>query len=107
MLKLARFIQLAEKVQSAQIQRCLSTTPALSKTVQAKLKEESKPAPEEDLSFSHEEQRETLEMLIDPTQKFFEEVNNPDKNDALERVDDESLKGLWEMGAFALQVPQI
>ncbi|VEN40452.1 unnamed protein product [Callosobruchus maculatus] len=126
MLKLARFIQLAEKVQSAQIQRCLSVTPALSKTVQTKLKEESKPAPEEDLSFvmnvfkgqvEHrqlfpypksltEEQRETLEMLIDPTQKFFEEVNDPDKNDALEKVDDESLKGLWEMGAFALQVPQ-
>lgn len=52
------------------------------------------------------EQRETLQMLVDPCQKFFEEVNNPAKNDAEEKVAEDSLKGLWEMGAFGLQVPQ-
>lgn len=52
------------------------------------------------------EQRETLQMLVDPTQKFFEEVNDPAKNDAEEKVDENSLKGLWELGAFSLQVPQ-
>lgn len=54
----------------------------------------------------NEEQRETLTMLVDPVEKFFEEVNDPTKNDALEKVEDESLKGLWELGAFGLQVPQ-
>lgn len=45
-------------------------------------------------------------MLVDPTTKFFEEVNDPAKNDLEEKVEEKSLKGLWEMGAFALQVPQ-
>ncbi|XP_057656390.1 very long-chain specific acyl-CoA dehydrogenase, mitochondrial [Diorhabda carinulata] len=54
----------------------------------------------------NEEQRETLQMLVDPTIKFFEEVNDAAKNDLEEKVDETSLKGLWDMGAFALQVPQ-
>ncbi|KAJ8926911.1 hypothetical protein NQ314_020763 [Rhamnusium bicolor] len=54
----------------------------------------------------NEEQRETLQMLVDPCSKFFEEVNDPAKNDAEEKVEEKSLKGLWELGAFALQVPQ-
>ncbi|KAK7863158.1 hypothetical protein R5R35_012772 [Gryllus longicercus] len=53
-----------------------------------------------------EEQKETLTMLVDPTTKFFEEVNDPAKNDALETVEEKSLDGLWELGAFSLQVPQ-
>lgn len=53
----------------------------------------------------NEEQKETLEMLIDPTQKFFEEVNDAAKNDALEKVEDATMQGLREMGAFGLQVP--
>lgn len=57
-------------------------------------------------SVLNEEQRETLQMLVDPTTKFFEEVNDPAKNDLEEKVEEKSLKGLWEMGAFALQVPQ-
>ncbi|XP_037784673.1 very long-chain specific acyl-CoA dehydrogenase, mitochondrial-like [Penaeus monodon] len=52
-----------------------------------------------------EEQRETLEMLVDPTEKFFEEVNDAAKNDALEKVEDHTLEGLKELGAFGLQVP--
>jgi very long chain acyl-CoA dehydrogenase len=52
------------------------------------------------------EQKETLEMLVDPCAKFFEEKNDPLKNDAMEKVDDTSMQGLREMGAFGLQVPQ-
>ncbi|XP_071503962.1 very long-chain specific acyl-CoA dehydrogenase, mitochondrial-like [Diadema antillarum] len=51
------------------------------------------------------EQRENLEMLIDPTMKFFEEVNDAEKNDALEKVEDHTMQGLRELGAFGLQVP--
>ncbi|XP_018571262.1 very long-chain specific acyl-CoA dehydrogenase, mitochondrial [Anoplophora glabripennis] len=54
----------------------------------------------------NEEQRETLQMLVDPVQKFFEEINDPAKNDAEEKVEEKSLNALWELGAFALQVPQ-
>lgn len=35
-----------------------------------------------------------------------QEVNNPLKNDQLEKVEETSLDGLWELGAFGLQVPQ-
>lgn len=35
-----------------------------------------------------------------------QEVNDPAKNDALEAVEPQSLEGLWELGAFGLQVPQ-
>jgi hypothetical protein len=34
----------------------------------------------------NEEQKENVKMLIDPISKFFEEKNNPDKNDQLEKV---------------------
>lgn len=37
---------------------------------------------------------------------LFQEVNDPLKNDQLEKVEDKSLAGLWELGAFGLQVPQ-
>lgn len=53
-----------------------------------------------------EEQRETLQMLVDPTEKFFTEVNNPAKNEELETVEENTLAGLWDLGAFSLQVPQ-
>lgn len=53
-----------------------------------------------------EEQRETLQMLVDPTSKFFAEVNDPAKNDDEAKVDEKVSAGLWELGAFGLQVPQ-
>lgn len=37
---------------------------------------------------------------------MFQEVNDPAKNDAAEKVDEKVLAGLWELGAFGLQVPQ-
>lgn len=106
--------------------RCLTTS--VSSTAQAQVAEKQQPkaAPQEDLSFVmnifrgniearqvfpfpnvlNEEQRDTLQMLVDPVSKFFAEVNNPAKNDEIETVEENTLAGLWEMGAFSLQVPQ-
>ncbi|XP_064293711.1 very long-chain specific acyl-CoA dehydrogenase, mitochondrial isoform X2 [Phalacrocorax carbo] len=52
-----------------------------------------------------EEQEQTLQELVGPVTRFFEEVNNPARNDALERVEEATMQGLKEMGAFGLQVP--
>ncbi|XP_050313261.1 very long-chain specific acyl-CoA dehydrogenase, mitochondrial [Anthonomus grandis grandis] len=93
---------------------------------QAAVAETPKPHQEENLSFVmnlfrgqvehrqifpyprvlNEEQTETLQMLVDPTEKFFKEINNPAKNEELEKVEDNTIAGLWELGAFSLQVPQ-
>ncbi|PVD19051.1 hypothetical protein C0Q70_21610 [Pomacea canaliculata] len=51
-------------------------------------------------------QAEELQMLLDPCAKFFEEKNDALKNDALEKIDDATMEGLKELGAFGLQVPQ-
>ncbi|CAH0561926.1 unnamed protein product [Brassicogethes aeneus] len=114
------------KIPASEIQRFIScSTINLSKTVQNAEKPKQS-APTEDYSFVmnifrgqlegrqvfpypnvlNEEQRETLQMLVDPVSKFFEEVNDPAKNDAEEKVEEKSMAGLWELGAFALQVPQ-
>ncbi|XP_026681245.1 very long-chain specific acyl-CoA dehydrogenase, mitochondrial [Diaphorina citri] len=53
-----------------------------------------------------EDQSDTLKMLVDPVTKFFDEVNDPLKNDSLETVEPNTLEGLWDLGAFSLQVPQ-
>ncbi|XP_075050553.1 very long-chain specific acyl-CoA dehydrogenase, mitochondrial [Mixophyes fleayi] len=52
-----------------------------------------------------EEQSQFLSELVDPVSRFFQEVNDPTLNDDLQRVDDKSLSGLKELGAFGLQVP--
>ncbi|XP_068626379.1 very long-chain specific acyl-CoA dehydrogenase, mitochondrial [Battus philenor] len=52
-----------------------------------------------------EEQRQTLSELVPPVEKFFEEVNDPAKNDAEAQIEEGTLAGLWELGAFGLQVP--
>ncbi|XP_060690408.1 very long-chain specific acyl-CoA dehydrogenase, mitochondrial-like [Hemiscyllium ocellatum] len=51
------------------------------------------------------EQSQFLKELVDPVSKFFQEVNNPAENDRLEKVEDKTMEGLKEMGAFGLQVP--
>jgi len=51
------------------------------------------------------EQRETLEALVDPTEKFFQEMNDPVLNDDTADIPKATLDGLKEMGAFGLQVP--
>ncbi|XP_077290256.1 acyl-CoA dehydrogenase very long chain [Arctopsyche grandis] len=53
----------------------------------------------------NEEQRETIEALIDPVEKFFAEVNDAEKNDDTANIDEATMKALWELGAFSLQVP--
>lgn len=53
----------------------------------------------------NEEQSETLESLVDPTAKFFEEQNNPAQNDIDCKVPDDVMQGLKDLGAFGLQVP--
>ncbi|KAG5325276.1 ACADV protein, partial [Pseudoatta argentina] len=52
-----------------------------------------------------QDQTETLRMLIDPVEKFYEEVNDPVKNDQNAYVDEKTTAALWDMGAFSLQVP--
>jgi len=56
-------------------------------------------------SVMNEEQDQFLRELVGPVNKFFEEVNDAAKNDALEKVEDHTMEGLKEMGAFGLQVP--
>uniref|UniRef100_A0A8C5B307 Very long-chain specific acyl-CoA dehydrogenase, mitochondrial n=1 Tax=Gadus morhua TaxID=8049 RepID=A0A8C5B307_GADMO len=56
-------------------------------------------------SVLNEEQDQFLRELVGPVAKFFEEVNDPAKNDSLEKVEDHTMQGLKEMGAFGLQVP--
>uniref|UniRef100_H3CXS0 Very long-chain specific acyl-CoA dehydrogenase, mitochondrial n=1 Tax=Tetraodon nigroviridis TaxID=99883 RepID=H3CXS0_TETNG len=53
----------------------------------------------------NEEQEQFLRELVGPVAKFFEEVNDAAKNDSLEKVEDSTMEGLKEMGAFGLQVP--
>ncbi|XP_054431741.1 very long-chain specific acyl-CoA dehydrogenase, mitochondrial [Pteronotus mesoamericanus] len=56
-------------------------------------------------SVLNEEQTQFLKELVGPVSRFFEEVNDPAKNDSLERVEETTLQGLKELGAFGLQVP--
>lgn len=42
----------------------------------------------------NEEQRDTLQMLVDPTEKFMTEKNNALKNDALEMVPEDTVQ-VW------------
>ncbi|ENN74123.1 hypothetical protein HUJ04_012775 [Dendroctonus ponderosae] len=126
MFRVARNL-IQQQVKSENITiRCLKTTPTAAAHPAVAEKPKVKPTQEENLSFVmnlfkgqvehrqvfpypsalNEEQRETLQMLVDPTEKFFNEVNNPAKNEELETVEEKTLAGLWELGAFSLQVPQ-
>merc|ERR1712088_1080349 len=53
-----------------------------------------------------QDQRDTLEMLVPITEKFFIEQNDPLKNDADAKVPEHTVQGLRELGAFGLQVPE-
>jgi very long chain acyl-CoA dehydrogenase len=54
----------------------------------------------------NEEQKETLQALIDPMTKFMEEKNDALHNDKIEKVPDDIMQGLKDLGAFGLMVPQ-
>lgn len=126
MLRIGRFILFPQKtVQVVEKNiRALATAAQPAKSSDASKPKESS-QPKESMSFTmnlfrglaetsqvfpypdvlNEEQRDSLSMLVDPTEKFFQEVNDPAKNDALERVEDNTLTGLWDLGLFGLQVP--
>lgn len=53
----------------------------------------------------NEEQRENLQALVDPTAKFFEENVDSYQMDLDEKVPDNVMQGLKDLGAFGLQVP--
>ena len=52
------------------------------------------------------DQKEMLEMLVDPTEKFFKEVNDAAKNDDDAKIPEATLQALKDLGAFGLQVKQ-
>ncbi|KAI8437882.1 hypothetical protein MSG28_010564 [Choristoneura fumiferana] len=52
-----------------------------------------------------DDQRQALQELVPPVEKFFQEVNDPAKNDAAAQIEEHTTAGLWELGAFGLQVP--
>ncbi|KAG6460900.1 hypothetical protein O3G_MSEX012295 [Manduca sexta] len=52
-----------------------------------------------------DDQRQMLQELVPPVEKFFQEVNDPAKNDHDAQIEEGTLAGLWELGAFGLQVP--
>ncbi len=54
----------------------------------------------------NDEQRETLQSLVDPAAKFFEEKNDSLKNDLDEKIPDDVMQGLKDLGLFGLQVPE-
>lgn len=53
----------------------------------------------------NQEQKDFLKELVGPMSRFFEEVNDPAKNDMMEQVEESTMQGLKDLGAFGLQVP--
>jgi len=53
-----------------------------------------------------EENKENLTAMVDAFTGFFENENDPLHNDQICTVPDEVMKGMSEMGAFGLQVPE-
>ncbi|XP_012539464.1 very long-chain specific acyl-CoA dehydrogenase, mitochondrial [Monomorium pharaonis] len=53
----------------------------------------------------NQEQTETIKMLVDPIEKFYEEINDAAKNDQNASIDEKTLAALWDFGGFSLQVP--
>jgi len=53
----------------------------------------------------NEEEKEELSSMVEPMNKWNEEVNDPLLNDKLETVPPDVMQSLAELGAFGLQVP--
>ena len=53
-----------------------------------------------------DEMAETVNMIVPPTEKFFEEQVDPAKNDETASIPPEIWESMKEMGLFGLQVPQ-
>lgn len=52
------------------------------------------------------DQKETLQMLVPLAERVMGEQNDPMKNDELERVPEDTIQNLRDLGAFGLQVPE-
>lgn len=52
-----------------------------------------------------EDARETLQMLVDPVQRFFTEQIDSCKIDLEHKIPDETMEGLKDLGLFGLQIP--
>ncbi|XP_053666341.1 very long-chain specific acyl-CoA dehydrogenase, mitochondrial-like [Anopheles marshallii] len=112
-----------QKVKGIEIRRCLSAAP------QVKQAEAQQAAPSEadkrpNMSFLTNifrgqvqpaqvfpypealdaEQKEYIASFVDPVTKFFEEVNDPVKNDVNASIDEKTTGALWDLGAFSLMV---
>ncbi|PSN51021.1 Very long-chain specific acyl-CoA dehydrogenase [Blattella germanica] len=62
--------------------------------------------PEEKSNPSAVKESQSFTMnLFRGTAETSQEINDPAKNDALEKVEPKSMEALWELGAFGLQVP--
>ena len=53
-----------------------------------------------------EEQRENLEMMVDPTDSFFTESVDPLHNDQIADVPEDVMQMMKDLGLFGLQVPE-
>uniref|UniRef100_A0A183BWI1 Acyl-CoA_dh_N domain-containing protein n=1 Tax=Globodera pallida TaxID=36090 RepID=A0A183BWI1_GLOPA len=53
-----------------------------------------------------DEQRETLQMVVTPSSKFLEEVNDPNRNDEQAQIPADVLAKFAELGAFGALVPE-
>ncbi|KAL3994288.1 Acyl-CoA dehydrogenase C-terminal domain family protein [Acanthocheilonema viteae] len=52
------------------------------------------------------ERREMIHLILEPTRKFMEEVNNPTENDEKEEIPMEILSKFAEIGAFGALIPE-
>ncbi|XP_054838604.1 very long-chain specific acyl-CoA dehydrogenase, mitochondrial-like [Eublepharis macularius] len=52
------------------------------------------------------EQAQSLQAMLDPCARFFQEVNDAAANEELGSIEEATLGGLKEMGCFGLQVPE-
>ncbi|XP_055595023.1 very long-chain specific acyl-CoA dehydrogenase, mitochondrial [Uranotaenia lowii] len=114
-------IRNSQKVKAIELQRCLSAAPQTKRVEAQQSAADKKP----NMSFLTNifrgevqpvqvfpypealdaEQKEYIAAFVDPVNKFFEEVNDPVKNDNNAKIEEPVCDALWELGAFSLQVP--
>ncbi|KAL9706199.1 hypothetical protein quinque_009717 [Culex quinquefasciatus] len=54
----------------------------------------------------NEDQREYIQALVDPFNRFFVEVNDRNKNDNTANVDRQTMDAYWELGAMGYAIPE-
>ncbi|XP_053696030.1 very long-chain specific acyl-CoA dehydrogenase, mitochondrial-like [Sabethes cyaneus] len=53
----------------------------------------------------NEEQKEYTRAIIDPVNRFFDEVNNRIRNDETSNVNEETMNAIWELGVMGYGIP--